>query len=362
MADVNAAPSFYQLLQMSPQALWAAIHRSPSPGRRRYLAAMAVRSVLLVAFAVLFIGGLTALFGPENSSLVVGGFCMLLGIKFVPLGYRVSDSVAALAVTLILMVVGGVVSLLANPWISFGCDLVFLAIILFLVAQDPPMGNGGTYVFTYLFVSQTPVVGTALTARWVLALVLWLCCAAVLVHRHRDHLREVRLADLIHSLSFHDEKVRWQLRMALVVSLVVLLGNLLSVGKTVWMGYAAMSMLLPYGPQGRSPRAAAHRGLQRAGGVVLGSALYWLLVSVLPPEAQAWFGPVAGLLIGFSSRYFWNNVLNCFGALLLASAVWGPGASAALRVADNLAGIAFALGAVVVFWLIEKRQGARPSA
>lgn len=114
------------------------------------------------------------------------------------------------------------------------------------------MGNAGTYVFAYVFVSQSPVAGHALAMRWALAGLLLVACGAVLLHRHG------RLA--------------------------------------------------------------------------------------------------AGVCMGFSSRYFWNNVLNCFGALLLASASFGAAGSAALRVGENLAGVAFALACAALWSWTEGRN------
>ena len=86
--------------------------------------------------------------------------------------------------------------------------------------------------------------------------------------------------------------------------------------------------------------------------MLAGSALYWLLAAIVPPEAHNLFGPIAGLCIGFSAHYFWNNVLNCFGALLLASALYGAAGSALLRVGDNLLGILFALACALLWsWM-----------
>lgn len=358
----SASPTFYQLLQLSPQALWPAIHDASGRERGCLVAAMAVRSVLLVAFAVLFIAGLTPVFGAENSSLVVGGFCMLLGIRFVPFGYRARDSVAALAVALALTVAGGMVASLGMPVLSFACNLLFLWTVLVLVAQDPPMGNAGTYVFAYVFVSQSPVAGRALALRWALAALLLVLCGAVLLHRHRHEDADVPLRDVLARLSLADPRTRWRLRMAAGVAAVLLVGDLLAVPRSVWMGYACMSVLLPYGPQAQGARAALRRGVERGAGVVVGSALYWALSAVAPPSAHGAFGPAAGVCMGFSSRYFWNNVLNCFGALLLASAVFGTAGSAVLRVEENLAGIAFALACATLWSWVERRHPAGEAA
>ncbi len=352
----SATPTFCQLLQLSPQALWPAIHSASGRERGCLVAAMAVRSVLLVAFAVAFIGGLAPVFGAENSSLLVGGFCMLLGIKFVPFGYRARDSVAALAACLSLTVAGGMVAPLGIPALSLGCNLLFLWIILVLVAQDPPMGNAGTYVFAYVFVSQSPVAGHALAMRWALAGLLFVACGAVLLHRHGRAAADVSLRDAVLPLSLSSPHARWRARLAASVAAILFVGDLLGVPRSVWMGYACMSVLLPFDPERPTVGSTVRRGLERAGGVVVGSALYWVLSAAVPPAAHGLFGPAAGACMGFSSHYFWNNVLNRFGALLLASATFGVAGSAALRVGENLAGVAFALACAALWSWAEGRN------
>lgn len=354
-------PTFYQLLQLGAPALWAQIHAAETGREKARLgAAMACRSVLLVAFAILFIGGLSALFGQENSSLAVTGFCILLGIKFVPYGYRIGDSLVALAMVLALMVVGGMVTLTGSAALSLAANFVFVTIILVLVANDPPMGNAGIYLFGYLFVSQTPVVGYALAARVGCAVVLFVLCGAVLVHKHRRSFRDVRLADLVRGFNLADDKTLWQLRLAAGVAGAIFVGDLLGIPKGVWVGYACMSVLLPYRDESMSLR---RRAAERFGGVVVGSLLFNVLAELVPPAWRIAFGPLAGICIGFSSKYFWNNVLNCFGALLLATSVFGLEGSAAVRMIDNLIGVLFAVALTALLsFLVDRIRRARPNS
>ena len=244
-----APPSFYQLLQMDAHGLWARIHSAASGREKARLAfAMAIRSLLLVTFAILFIGILTALFGNENSGLVVAGFCILLGIKHVPFGYRSADSLVALAAVLLAMVAGGIASLSDSLAVCILANFALTALILVLVANDPPMGNAGIYMFGYLFVSQTPVTGTALASRFALAGLLWVICGAVLVHKHHGKFSKVRLHHLVQGFCLGSSTTLWQLRLAAGITGALLLGQLLGLPRNVWVGYACMSVLLPYTP------------------------------------------------------------------------------------------------------------------
>ena len=85
-------------------------------------------------------------------------------------------------------------------------NFLLITVILILVADEPLMGNAGLYVFGYLFVSQTPVNGEALASRCVLALLLWLACSAVLLHKHHGKFQNVRLHDMLAAFSVSSVK------------------------------------------------------------------------------------------------------------------------------------------------------------
>lgn len=345
---------FYQLLQMDARGLWAHIHDAPKTKEKaRLICAMVMRSILLVAFAILSIGVLTQVFGQANSGLVVAGFCILLGIKHVPFGYRAADSVVALGIVLAAMVVGGIVSLLNMPVVSVLVNFVLATLILVLVANDPPMGNAGLYLFGYLFVSQTPVEGNDLIARCILAIALWVICGAVLIHKHGGKFSDVRLHDLVSDFSLKNPTSVWQLRLAVGIACVLLVGELAGIPRGVWLGYACMSVLLPYESERGS---SVKRGALRFSGVVIGSVLFSICSWLVPAQYHFLFGPLAGICIGFSSKYIVDSTLNCFGALLLAESIYGLAGSAALRIWDNFIGVIFAIAFTAIFSFMVNRS------
>lgn len=345
--------TFYQLLQMDARGLWAAIHAAPaSRDKARLGFAMALRSILLVAFAILFIGVLTQLFGQNNTGLVVAGFCILLGVKHVPYGFHAADSVIALGLVIGAMILSGTITLVGNSLLSLITNFILVTLILVFVANDPPMGNAGLYIFGYLFVSQTPVTGADLTSRCILGLIIWIMCSAVLVHKHHSKFSDIRLRDLIENFSLKNPTSIWQLRLAVGVACVLLIGDLLGIPRGVWLGYACMSVLLPYGEEKGSSLKRA--GL-RLSGVVIGSTLFYLFSWFVPTEYRFLFGPLAGICIGFSNKYIVDSALNCFGALLLAESVYGMGGSAILRIWDNLLGVVFAVIFTALFSYLADR-------
>ena len=98
---------FYDALQMDPSVLKRKIAACEVKREKTYYwVAIAVRSVLIVAFAIVFISLLSAVFGSDNTPLAVALFCMMLGIRFVNFEYCIGDSLITLAAVLAILVPG----------------------------------------------------------------------------------------------------------------------------------------------------------------------------------------------------------------------------------------------------------------
>lgn len=152
---------FYDALQLDPSILKGKIACcSTKKEKAYYWIAMAVRSVLIVAFAIIFISLLSRVFGTDNTPLAVALFCMMLGIRFVNFEYCIGDSLVTLAAVLAILVL--------VPWAVlppiFLIPIHFAAFfaLIFMTAQRPEMGNGGIYSFAYIYLVGNPVVGE----RW----------------------------------------------------------------------------------------------------------------------------------------------------------------------------------------------------
>ena len=73
----NVTMKFYDALQMDPAVLKQQIAACDTRWEKAYYwTAMAVRSVLIVAFAIVFISLLSGLFGADNTPMAVALFCM----------------------------------------------------------------------------------------------------------------------------------------------------------------------------------------------------------------------------------------------------------------------------------------------
>ena len=331
---------FYDALQMDPAILKREIAACDTRRQKTYYwTAMAVRSVLIVSFAIVFISLLSAVFGSDNTPLAVALFCMMLGIRFVNFEYCIGDSLVTLAAVLaILVLVPSAAAVLPAPLLVPLHFLAFFA-LLYMTTQRPEMGNGGLYSFAYIYLTGNPVFGDALVRRGLLALTGYVICGAILFAKHRHQHKAIRFHHVMQRFHPSSPVHLWQLRMALGVSLVLTAGQLFNVERFMWMGFACASLLTEYPYSG----SASVRFRHRIVGAVVGSLAFFVLYSITPAAFHPLMGPLGGLCLGFCTDYRYKTAMNCFGALMLGTEIYGLQGAVILRIADTLLGVTFGL-------------------
>lgn len=338
--------NFYNALQMDPAILKGKIAACGTRRERLYYwAAMAVRSVLIVGFAVVFISLLAGVFGSDNTPMAVTLFCILLGIRFVNFEYCVGDSLVTLAAALAILVLAPCAAAVLPPLLLIPMHFVCFFGLLAMTTQRPEMGNGGLYSFAYIYLTGNPVAGEALLRRGLLALTGYALCAAILFFKHRHQHKAVRFHHVVKTFDLSRPVCLWQLRMALGVSLVLTAGQVFGVERFMWMGFAGASLLSEYPYKG----STFVRFRQRMVGAVAGCALFFVLYAILPESLHSLLGPLGGVCLGFCTDYRYKTAMNCFGALMLGAGLYGIHGAVALRVADTFLGALFGLVFAALF-------------
>lgn len=337
---------FYDALQMDPAILKRQIAACDTKQEKMYYwAAMAARSVLIVAFAIVFISLLSSVFGADNTPLAVALFCIMLGIRFVNFEYCIKDSLLTLAAALAILVLAPSAAALLPPLFLIPLHFVCFFSLLYITTQRPEMGNGGLYSFAYIYLTGNPVVGEALIRRGLLALAGYLLCGAILFVKHRHQHKTIRFHHVIQKFNLSKPVCLWQLRMALGVSLVLTAGQVFGVERFMWMGFACASLLSEY-PYSSNTFI---RFRQRIIGAVAGSCLFFILYLVIPESLHSLLGPLGGLCLGFCTDYRYKTAMNCLGALMLGTGIYGMQGAVILRIADTILGVTFGLMFAAIF-------------
>ena len=337
---------FYDALQLDPSILKRKIAASNARREKTYYwLAIAVRSVLIVAFAIVFISLLSGVFGADNTPLAVALFCMMLGIRFVNFEYCIGDSLVTLAAVLAILVLVPSAAAVLPPVFLIPLHFAAFFALLCMTTQRPEMGNGGLYSFAYIYLTGNPVMGEALVRRGLLALVGYLICGAILFAKHRDQHRATRFYHVVRRFDLSVPVHLWQLRMALGVSLVLSAGQVFGVERFMWMGFACASLLSEYPYSGNT----FTRFWQRIVGAVAGSCGFFVLYLLTPEAFHEWMGPLGGLCLGFCTDYRYKTAMNCFGALMLGAGIYGLQGAVVLRIVDTLLGVTFGLAFADIF-------------
>lgn len=339
---------FYDALQLDPGALKSQISTAETSLERwRMRGILIARAILIVAFALVFITPLTTIFGAENSAMAVALFCILLAIRFVDFGYRTVDALLNLAVVFFLLLTAPVFASMIHPLLAFGVHLVALTVILLMTSQQPEMGNSGLYGFSYVLLTGNPVTGDLFLKRCAMTVVGYIILGIIYYAKHRQKNLSIRFSQYAKEFRFSNEKSRWQIRMALGVSLALTLGGLLHLERFMWAGFACSSLLSVYSDRSSVQKRAWHR----ISGVITGSLLFFVVYHVTPETLRPVLGIVGGICLGFCAEYRYKTVLNCFGALSTASSLYGIGGAVALRMFDNILGILFGY----IFFLLDQQ-------
>lgn len=327
---------FYDALQLNPSDLKEKIKASGSRKEKiHYQLALIIRAILLVIFSVVFIAGLNMVFGNENGAMSVVIFCVLLSIRFIDLGYQISHSLINLAISFAILLISPLLMQAVPPVIGFIINFVSIMLITFMVCDQPEMGNGGLFLFGYVFLSGNPVTGASFINRALLTFTGYAICGAILFMKHRHKNKGLSFRKIVSRFDIHAPKSQWQIQLALGMSLLFLLGRIFNIDRFMWMGFACASMLSAW------PMDMKWRPLDRAAGVIIGSLLFWIIYTITPANMQFLYGPVSGLCLGFCTTYRAKTVFNCFGALLAATSIYGSGGAVELRIFNNLIGILF---------------------
>lgn len=331
---------FYDILQKDPLLIKQLINGSESKKEKQKLRfGMFIRSLLIVLFAIAFVSPLSSLFGSQNSSMAVVIFCILLGVRFVDFGYCIQDAMFNLAIVFLLLLISPVLAYYSNPLLGLIIHFLSLFTILLITCDKPEMGNGGLYSFAYIFLSGNPVTGDMFFNRFLLMCVGLIICGLIFFIKHKDKNKDIRFRSKLQKFSLYSHKHQWQIRMSFGVSLILTLGTAMQLERFMWAGFACGSLLSDHSENPKIHERFLHRII----GVISGSALFYIVYSIIPNSLHMIIGPLGGFCLGFCTDYRYKTALNCFGALMLTAGIYGLHSAIILRITDTLVGIVFAI-------------------
>ena len=293
--------TFYQELQLNQAG--SKLMSQEAVGRRAkawHLLVYLVKILLTMVFCVAFVTLYGWVFGAENNIVGVVVLLCLMVFRQADLGMRRGQSLLAL----------GLVFLVLGYLLLYGYDVEAAAFPSRLAAL---------------------AVGCGLTLL-------------VYARNHRADPYWEGIPAVLRAWSLGEARSRWQLKAAFGVATALVLAHGLGFPRPMWMGIAAMSVLLP------SRQAIPGRVKGRIWGNLAGGAGFCLLYCLLPGSLLPYLGIFGGIGVGLSATYGWQAVFNSLGAMSIMVGTLGLPGVVLFRVGNN------ALGALYA-WAVDRLAG-----
>lgn len=345
--------TFYQELQLNQAGSKEMLRNSKTRKEKTYhtlvyLAKVAITMVFCFSFVSVF----SILFGNENSIVGVVVLLCLMVFRNADFGIHTGQSTALLVLFFGIMAVFPHLANQLSPLLGLPINIVAITVLILLGCNNPAMFNQSTLVLGYLLLYGYDVTGKSYQMRLIALLVGAVLTCLVFYRNHKNRTYKNTVKDIIKEFDLTSSKTQWQLCQIMCVPLVVFIAEMCKMPRAMWAGIAAMSAILPL------MEDMQYRVYNRIIGNVAGVICFMALYYWLPASIYAYIGVLGGIGVGFSAKYGWQAVFNTFGALAIATQLYGLKSAVCLRVLQNVFGVVFALLFCMAFyWIMKKKLG-----
>ena len=313
--------TFYQELQLS----------STDPKeKRRHILIYNVKVYLVVAFCFALVTLFSTVFGSGNSVAGVVVLLALLVLRQADFGIKTTHGLLCIAGIFGILIVGPRLTNTLAPVPAFFVNLVFIMLLMILGCHNIIMFNHSTFVLGYLLLQGYDVTGEEYILRIASLLIGMIICMAVFYKNQKNRPYRRTFLDLFREFNLRSARNWWYVRLTVIVSTALLIMSLLGLPRAMWAGIACMSVCLPFSSD------LVARAKLRGPYNILGSLIFVVLYLVLPKSMYPYIGIIGGIGVGYSAGYAWQTVFNTFGALSIASNLFGMTGAVILRIGANV--------------------------
>lgn len=323
--------TLYQELQLSSVGSKQLIHSTTDKKeKRRHILIYNFKVYLVMAFCVALVTLYSKLTGNENSVVGVTVLLALLVLRQADFGIQTKHGLISIAGIFMILMVGPRLANILPVFGTFAVNIVCIFLLMILGCHNVIMYNHSTFVLGYLLLYGYDVSGESYRMRVVGLAVGMVVCMAVFYKNQKNRPYRRTFLDLFREFDIRSARNLWYIKLTFIVSSAMLIVTLLGLPRAMWAGIACMSVCLPF-TQDCPPRAV-DRGLFN----IVGCALFIVLYLILPESMYSMIGIIGGIGVGYSAGYKWQTAFNTFGALAIASSLFGMPMAVALRVGINV--------------------------
>ena len=325
--------TFYQELQLSSVGSKQLIHSTTDKKeKRRHILIYNFKVYLVMAFCVAVVTLYSMLAGNENSVVGVTVLLALLVLRQADFGIRTTHGLLSIMGIFAILMAGPRLANVLPAFGDFAVNTISIFLLMILGCHNVIMYNHSTFVLGYLLLYGYDVTGHAYQMRLLGLFIGMVICMAVFYKNQKNRPYWRTFFDLFREFDVHSARSRWYIKLTLIVSSAMFIVNILGLPRAMWAGIACMSVCLPFHED------SVERAKRRGPFNIVGCMIFLILYHVLPESMYPYIGMIGGIGVGYSAGYAWQTVFNTFGALSIASGLFGAGTAVTLRIIFNVMG------------------------
>ena len=284
--------TFYQELQLSSVASKQLIKATEDKKERyRHILIYNFKVYLVMAFCVAVVSLYSHFTGNNNSVVGVTVLLAVLVLRQADFGIRTTHGLASIVGIFGILIAGPKLSNMVSPIPAFFINIVCILLLMILGCHNVIMYNHSTFVLGYLLLQGYDVTGQEYLYRVAGLLVGMVLCMAIFYKNQKNRPYRRSFLDLFREFNISSARNRWYIRLSFVVS----------------------------------------------------SAMLFMSLLGLPESMYPYIGMIGGIGVGYSAGYAWQTAFNTFGALSIASGLFGMPYAVALRIGANVFGAAYTM-------------------
>lgn len=324
--------TFYQELQLNQAGSKALIKNCTTSGEKlRHTFVYLFKIFITMVFCVAFVMGYGKIFGNENS--IVGVIILLCVMVFrnADFGMKMTGSLTSMAIIFSILAFGPRLANMAGLFGELLINAACIFVLLFLGCHNIMMSNHSTIVLGYLLLYGYDTTGKDYLFRLAAIATGALLTGIVFYRNHHKIAYKRTLSDIVKEFRIDSLRTR-QITVTFGVSTAIFLGGLFHIPRTMWIGIAAMSILMPF----RNDLKGRVKG--RIPGNIIGGVVFLALYLLFSPSILPYIGMIGGVGVGLSASYKWQAVFNSLGAMAIATAILGLPGAILFRILNNILG------------------------
>lgn len=230
-------------------------------------------------------------------------------------------------------------------WLGLIINILTLLVVMILTTVEHSYKAYMPFILTFIFLQNMPVSGRAEVLRIIEAVVGGGVVAVTYYIKHINIDEPVRktIPEIVHDFFHLSQETLFIMRMAIGISLGIVIGQLMGQPKILWITIVVMAVTQ------MSEEDMRFRFKARLFGLTIGSVAFVILFGYLIPEQDTAIAAIViGFICSFIEEYRYKQIFTTISALSAAMTIFGASGSIINRILMLIVGGAIAF---ILYWI-----------